>query len=899
MNLSESRGGCGGAAGGAPWQIEGTDILFTGFCLLDKNVRHPRVIQRSCANARSAPSQLTMSDDDGFVGYQETTVDPGPWLNVATALFCVVSILVFPFLVAAGRSYEKQKLAAQGSHDLTLEEEAENDHGNSVQEETVNDENLNTPERPCQNDACSSSPSSYVHGKSVASGYSPPPTKRSALSGVENAGRAWLDKMIIPPYPDDDVINRSTHSLWASPARRSNASSLSESRHAKSTNNGRGTSSTIVDILDSGAAARRRRGVVRQYKRNQKEKQWEEEQLMANRLELGNDATRTMFRSLVRDSQHEREKEEETCLFDEEEQHRADDASVRWMRLKNVPPGTPLTPEGLRRASVTSSCQASDADEKSVVESSVMESVKGSDILPDDAVDGEEPGRGETVPMEGENLNLRPSTLAAAFDRLLEVANFDREMKRILSLAVPFSMSAVTKGLLETVRVALVANYIGTDAVSAYTIVLLVLGLTHEFMGGFTYTCASLCSHAVGAENDLLAGQYVQISSILYSLCMVPNAIVWFFFTSDVVRLFGFNETTAEMAQVFARYYVVKEWFQGVDEAYGALLCIIEHERFVALMAILNEIVATSIILWLVLTRPTTLADVGLAELCSQALFFSISLVLTIALGWMKKFTRGIFRTFALLNVSAVKTVCKTAVPLAFGQLLTYGEWEVLTIFVAYLGPAEVTSWGIVGSLWDTLEMLTDGFGDAGEVRTGLHLGAARPARARLSSYKTMLVGVISSTICTAVLWILGEDLATWLTPDPTLQGLIIDVLPLMGMGNIALSAGSISWALVGAQGRYRLATFVAFVSSWCITLPLAAVFVYGFNFNLQGPVSAVVIGYSVTGTSLLYVLCRSDWTRLSKLLVEENGGIESDDESEYSEKIAGESELDEASEIS
>lgn len=184
--------------------------------------------------------------------------------------------------------------------------------------------------------------------------------------------------------------------------------------------------------------------------------------------------------------------------------------------------------------------------------------------------------------------------------------------------------------------------------------------------------------------------------------------------------------------------------------------------------------------------------------------------------------------------------------------------------------------------------MLTEGFGDAGEMRTGVHLGGGRPLRARLSSYKTMLVGTISATMCTSILWILGEDLATWMTPDPTLQGMIIEVLPLIGMGNIALAAGSISWALVGAQGRYRLATLVAFVSSWCVTLPLAAVFVYGFNFDLQGPVSAVVIGYSVTGTCLLYILARSDWERLSRLLVKENGGFESaSDGEEYSEKIS------------
>ena len=234
-------------------------------------------------------------------------------------------------------------------------------------------------------------------------------------------------------------------------------------------------------------------------------------------------------------------------------------------------------------------------------------------------------------------------------------------------------------------------------------------------------------------------------------------------------------------------------------------------------------------------------------------------------------------------NHAAVKTVVRTAIPLAFGQLLQYGEWELLTIFAGVLGPAEVTTWGIAGTIWDTLETLTEGFGDAGEIRVGFHLGSGMPARARMASYKCILVATVSATTFTSIVWIIGEDLAKLLTPDPTLQRLLVQVFPLMGMGNIALTAGSVSWALVGAQGRYRLATCVAFVSSWCVTLPLAAIFTFGLKLNLEGVTASVVIGYSVTGTCLLYILIRSDWERLSRIVVELNAEIESSSSSSAS----------------
>lgn len=349
------------------------------------------------------------------------------------------------------------------------------------------------------------------------------------------------------------------------------------------------------------------------------------------------------------------------------------------------------------------------------------------------------------------------------------------------------------------------------------------------------------------------------------------------FFTSDVVRLFGFDEATVQMAQEYARFLVIAQWFEGLDEAYGNLLSVINHERFMTFMAIANEVTSTCLILIAVLTGSTpSLKDVGTIELAVEAIFLGFSVVISCYMGWMTKCTKGMFRTNAISNAVAVRTVVKTAVPLALGEFFQYSEWEILTIFVAALGPAEVVTWGIVGSLWDTLEALTEGFGDAGEIRVAYHLGSGQPAKARQSSFKSIAVSVIFASIITSVVWIIGEDLATWLTPDPTLQRLIIEVLPLMGLGNLTMTAGTVSWALVGAQGRYRLATFIALIGSWFFTLPLAAIYTYAFNFDIQGVTSAVVLGDIFTGTCLTYILFRSDWSRLSKTLMELNAESDS-----------------------
>ena len=182
---------------------------------------------------------------------------------------------------------------------------------------------------------------------------------------------------------------------------------------------------------------------------------------------------------------------------------------------------------------------------------------------------------------------------------------------------------------------------------------------------------------------ELLSCWRVCTDQLHFILFIHDHILVWYFLTDDVVRLFGFNESTATMAQDYARVFVFRQWIMGFDEAYGSLLCIIEHERFYTSISILSEIVATCSVLALILTREASLMGVGIIELSTIIVFFGSS----------------DHRTFALRNTAVVKTVATTALPLGLVQLLQYGEWEVLTILIAALGPAEVTTWGIAESL--------------------------------------------------------------------------------------------------------------------------------------------------------------------------------------------------------
>lgn len=185
-----------------------------------------------------------------------------------------------------------------------------------------------------------------------------------------------------------------------------------------------------------------------------------------------------------------------------------------------------------------------------------------------------------------------------------------------------------------------------------------------------------------------------------------------------------------------------------------------------------------------------------------------------------------------------------------------------------------MAAWGILDTIWRASHELIDALADAGEVRCAFLLGSGDPSRAKVSAYKSMLIGTFLALFITSAIYIAGEDLPTWLTTDPALQQLLADLLPLFGLANLVMALDTMSWTLLGSQGRYRLATIIVCLCSWFITIPFAALFSVHLNVNLKGQMTAFLLGYLVMGMIHTFFLLVSDWPMLSEQVMEDNEAV-------------------------
>lgn len=451
-----------------------------------------------------------------------------------------------------------------------------------------------------------------------------------------------------------------------------------------------------------------------------------------------------------------------------------------------------------------------------------------------------------------------------------EVGRYDREFKRILRLAIPFSCSAVAKTGSELIILAIVSNTLGTDSMVAYSMTFGLVGITFSFMGGWFDSVSTLASMAYGAENYTLAGAYVQTACISYILCDIPMGLIWYFTMSKILLLMGYEVSVADLGHDFVWVRVMINMTSGLNQCILNFLECIEHEVFSNVMFCVGAISNAGFVALAAYLFDVNLVFLGLVTWVNASIVFFIIVFVPIKLGWVEKFEMGLFGACAWTDMSISKDVFKVALPLAFGSLLAYAEWETLTIFAATLGPAEAATWSVMGFVWDVFESTTEAIGDASEVRVAYQLGRGRPAMAKLSAYKCILLGLVVSILISIVTICLTDVLPVLLTRDSTIQSMLTELIPFVALGNVTMSMGMVAWTIIGAQGRYHLSTSVALAISCVVTIPIGAVLSIGMNINLQGLAFAVVTGYSVTAMILFALILMSDWEMLSEKVQEQ-----------------------------
>lgn len=380
---------------------------------------------------------------------------------------------------------------------------------------------------------------------------------------------------------------------------------------------------------------------------------------------------------------------------------------------------------------------------------------------------------------------------------VVELAKYDNESKRILKLAIPFMTNNIVKTTADLALLAIISQNLGTDSMIAFAMVEVIVGISTSFMMGWIETVNSLGAMAYGAENYELVGQYLQSAILVFVIFQIPTALIWGFSMYKIILLFGFTENAAQIASDYVWVFCANEIMSGIFQAFVDFLGLIDREQLGMVFSCccdLSQLALAAIVLYS--TENANLTIIGLVMLANTCLFVFLTIVISSCKQLTRPYEYGMIGELSLRNNDVMKTLAKTGLPLAVGGLLAYAEWEILTIFAAVLGPAEAATWAILGFVWDVFESTTEAIGDAAEVRCAYQLGKGRPEMAKISAYKSMLLSIVVASIITTAFLCLDGHLPAWLTTDETIQEMLLELFPLMGLGNLTMTVGMGKWVL-------------------------------------------------------------------------------------------------------
>nr|CAB3467984.1 unnamed protein product [Digitaria exilis] len=301
------------------------------------------------------------------------------------------------------------------------------------------------------------------------------------------------------------------------------------------------------------------------------------------------------------------------------------------------------------------------------------------------------------------------------------------EVKKQLWLAGPLIAGALLQNVIQMVSVMYVGHLgelplAGASMANSFTS---VTGLS--VLLGMASALDTLCGQAYGARQYTLLGIYKQRAMLLLTLVSVPLAVVWFY-TGDILLLFGQDADIAAEAGAFAR------WMIPAVFAYGLLQC---HVRFLQTQNIVQPVMVSSgaaaachlIVCWL-LVYPLGMGSKG------AALSNAISYWLNVAV---------------LAVYVRVSSACKET----WTGFSTDAFHDALSFFRLAIPSALMVCLNTSAFVW----MIPFGLSSAISTRVSNELGAGRPQAARLAVRVVLFLAVSDGLmvglilVCARYIW--------------------------------------------------------------------------------------------------------------------------------------------------
>ncbi|GFR48036.1 hypothetical protein Agub_g9868 [Astrephomene gubernaculifera] len=443
------------------------------------------------------------------------------------------------------------------------------------------------------------------------------------------------------------------------------------------------------------------------------------------------------------------------------------------------------------------------------------------------------------------------------------LVGFWPEAKRVLSLALPISLSEVVSYFAYLITTAQV-GYLGALELSAITLARSVYHITGlSLVVGMSSGVETFCGQAFGAAHFGVLGLVLQRAALLCLATCVGPWVLWGRGAEQLMRAMGQQPEVVVPAARFLRLL-------GPSlAAWGLCACIKSYLTSQGVVKPLTVVAFTYTALTPLVNHlfmfQLRMGMMGAAVAYNVLQVFEL-LLLVCSMVWLHVRRQGpgrhTWRGFSTQAFRGWGTYLKVALPSAAAICFDWWTYEAVILIAGLLPDAHVQL-GAMGLAFNThglLFMVVGGFSSAASTRVANELGAGRGGAARHALCVVLALGALAPLAASGGLLAAPAAWARLYTPDTGIIRLVCRLMPVLTLSNVADSVATVCSGALRGSGRQGLAFATNLVVYWLLGLPCAALLALRYRMDAMGLWVAMAGAAALQALILLGCLLRFDW---------------------------------------
>lgn len=297
---------------------------------------------------------------------------------------------------------------------------------------------------------------------------------------------------------------------------------------------------------------------------------------------------------------------------------------------------------------------------------SLMPSLNPDALTPQDAADANDPGRIPNPIQYGSYTHTTTSEtmshsrdisgiLSAQFLNILDVAEPDFQYRRLLTLALPTTITAMADPLYRIVLVAIISHFCndGENSMVAYLLVILFIRLTTEGISVAITDAESNMVQDVLLENGggeigfFKVGQTMQLAIFFQVVIGAPVLIMWFFIMENVVRGLVNNDEIAVIASNYTGVIIIDYIVRAMSRSFMLPFHLNGQGQFERNVDIGATIVTGAAITIVATTNDLSLTAIGWIQVIIGIAKAITKVAYVYFRGWFSPYRTGLLRFLA------------------------------------------------------------------------------------------------------------------------------------------------------------------------------------------------------------------------------------------------------------